>query len=172
MTDFYLLSKFLPEICWEKIAKEIFHISFWCLTCDTNQGFTSNKLTHYLLYCGDLSTYAGYTLQFKVDFEWQIFVQKLLDNFYSLSVFLPEKSNRLYIMLIGIARRPVLLKSHIVGVQIVQFTPKEEDHCHPYQIMTFSVYVVNLWIPCGLLSPQIQQFVWSHTHSFGNGLKC
>ena len=32
---FYLLSKFLPEIC----------ISFWCLTWVTNQGFTSNKPT-------------------------------------------------------------------------------------------------------------------------------
>ena len=32
--QFYFLSEFLPEICWEEIANEIFffHISFWCLT--------------------------------------------------------------------------------------------------------------------------------------------
>ena len=33
--------------------KYFFHISFWCLTWDTNPGFTSNKPTHYLLDCGD-----------------------------------------------------------------------------------------------------------------------
>ena len=32
----YLLSEFLPEICWAEIAEEIFffHISFWCLIWD------------------------------------------------------------------------------------------------------------------------------------------
>ena len=38
-----LLSDFLPEICWEEIAEEIFffHISLWCLK--------SYKAIHYLL---------------------------------------------------------------------------------------------------------------------------
>ena len=48
----YLLSEFLLKICWKEIAEEIFffsHISFWCLPWNTNPGFTSNKLTHYLL---------------------------------------------------------------------------------------------------------------------------
>ena len=42
--------------CWEEIAEKIcffFQISFWCLTWDMNQGFTFNKLTHYLLDYGD-----------------------------------------------------------------------------------------------------------------------
>ena len=30
--------------------RNIFNISFWCLTWDTNLSFASNKLTHYLLY--------------------------------------------------------------------------------------------------------------------------
>ena len=47
MPGFYLLSEFLPEICWEEMAEEIFfHISFWCLTCDMNPGFKSNKPIH------------------------------------------------------------------------------------------------------------------------------
>ena len=38
--SFYLLSEFLPEICWEKVAEEIFFIfHFWWLTLDTNPGF-------------------------------------------------------------------------------------------------------------------------------------
>ena len=42
---------FLPENSWEEIAEEIFffHISFWCLTWDTNPASTFNKPTHYLL---------------------------------------------------------------------------------------------------------------------------
>ena len=43
---------FLPEICWQEVAEEIFfHISFsWrCLTLGLNRGLTFNKLTHYLL---------------------------------------------------------------------------------------------------------------------------
>ena len=40
---FYLLSEFLPEICWEEIAEEIL-------------GFSSNKPTHYLLDHGATAT--------------------------------------------------------------------------------------------------------------------
>ena len=36
-----------------------FHISLWCLTQDTNQGFTSNKPTHNLLDYGDFKIYAN-----------------------------------------------------------------------------------------------------------------
>ena len=51
---FHFLSEFLPEICWEKIAQEIlFVFLFWCLACDSNPGFTSNKPTHYLLEYGE-----------------------------------------------------------------------------------------------------------------------
>ena len=51
---FYLLSKFLPEICWEQVAKEIFfHISFWCLGLDP--GLTCNKPTHYQIDHGDFN---------------------------------------------------------------------------------------------------------------------
>ena len=35
--QFYLLSELLPEICWEKVAEEIF--SFWCLNLTSNDGF-------------------------------------------------------------------------------------------------------------------------------------
>ena len=49
----YLLSEFLSEICYDEIAEELFLFSFWCLTWDTNPGFTSNKQTHYLLDYGD-----------------------------------------------------------------------------------------------------------------------
>ena len=56
----HLVSEFLPEICWEEIADEIFfHISFWCLTWDTNLGFTSNKPIHYLLDHGDLENHVN-----------------------------------------------------------------------------------------------------------------
>ena len=46
----YLRSELLLEICWEEIAEEIIvlHISFWCLTWNTNPGFSFNKPTHYL----------------------------------------------------------------------------------------------------------------------------
>ena len=49
---FILLSEFLPEICWEKIAEEILFV-FW----GSNPGFTSNKPTHYLLDYGDFNFY-------------------------------------------------------------------------------------------------------------------
>ena len=49
----FLLSEFLPEICWEEIAKKIlFVICFDSVAWATNPGFTSNKPTHYLLNCG------------------------------------------------------------------------------------------------------------------------
>ena len=48
--QFNLLSAFLPEICWELVAEEIFfHISIWHLTKGLNLGLTSNKPAHYLL---------------------------------------------------------------------------------------------------------------------------
>ena len=43
----------LRENRWRNIF--FFHISFWCLTWDTNPGFTSNKPTHYLLDYGDFN---------------------------------------------------------------------------------------------------------------------
>ena len=47
---FISLSEFLPEICWDEVAEEIFFIfNFWCLACGSNPGFMSNKPTHYLL---------------------------------------------------------------------------------------------------------------------------
>ena len=51
----YLLSEFLPEICWEQIAEEIifFHTSFWCMTWGTNPVIASNKPTHYILDYGN-----------------------------------------------------------------------------------------------------------------------
>ena len=53
---FYLLLVFLPEICWEEIAEEILLIfCFWCLAWSSYLGFTSNKLTHYLLDYGDFN---------------------------------------------------------------------------------------------------------------------
>ena len=33
--------------------RNIFRISFWCLTCGLNSGLTSNNPTHYLLHYGD-----------------------------------------------------------------------------------------------------------------------
>ena len=50
----YLLSEFLPEICWEKIARKIFF--FFIFRFDAwsgirTQAFTSNKPTLYLLDC-------------------------------------------------------------------------------------------------------------------------
>ena len=50
---FNLLSEFLPEMCWEEVAEEIFFIYhfffffFWWLTCVRIQAFSSNKPTHY-----------------------------------------------------------------------------------------------------------------------------
>ena len=57
MAIFIWLSEFLPEICWEQIAEEILFVFrlFWCLTWDSNLGFSSNKPTHYLLDHGDLN---------------------------------------------------------------------------------------------------------------------
>ena len=53
--QFYLLSEFLPKICWEEINEEIFFFFlFWCLNRDLNRGLTSNKPTHYLRDYGDL----------------------------------------------------------------------------------------------------------------------
>ena len=52
MTNFIYSQSFCQKICWEKIAEKIiyfFIFSFWCLTWDTNTGFTYNKPTHYLL---------------------------------------------------------------------------------------------------------------------------
>ena len=57
--NFYWLSEFLPEICWEEIAEEIlfvFHF-FLCLAWDSNPGFSSNKPTHYLLENGDFFSF-------------------------------------------------------------------------------------------------------------------
>ena len=46
-SNYYSLSEFLQEICWEDIAEEIlFCILFWCLAWDSNRGFTLNKLTY------------------------------------------------------------------------------------------------------------------------------
>ena len=53
MAGLVTLRVFARNLQREEIAKEIyifFHISFWCLTCDTNPGFMSNKPTHHLLY--------------------------------------------------------------------------------------------------------------------------
>ena len=47
--QFYLLSEFLPEICWEEIAAEILFV--FCF--DVWPDFTSNKPTHYPLHHGD-----------------------------------------------------------------------------------------------------------------------
>ena len=49
--QFCLIPEFLPEICWEDVAEEIF--AFWCLNWGLNRGFMSNKPTHYLLEYGD-----------------------------------------------------------------------------------------------------------------------
>ena len=51
----FSVSELLPEICWEKIAEEIFFFSHsvLVLTWDTNLGFTCNKPKHYLLDCDD-----------------------------------------------------------------------------------------------------------------------
>ena len=49
--QFYLLSEFLPKICWENVAEEIF--SFLCPTWGLNPGFKSNNPTYYLLDYGD-----------------------------------------------------------------------------------------------------------------------
>ena len=49
-----LLPELLPKIRWEEIAEEISFFS-WCLTWDTNPGFTYNKTTYYLLDYGDFS---------------------------------------------------------------------------------------------------------------------
>ena len=48
--EVYLFVEFLSEICREEITEEIFfsHFSFWCLTWDTNLGFTFNKPANYL----------------------------------------------------------------------------------------------------------------------------
>ena len=63
--SFYLLSKFLPEICWEEIAKEIlFVFRFWCLAWDSNPGFWFNKPTHYLLDHGDFKIVLDYTWKY------------------------------------------------------------------------------------------------------------
>ena len=49
-----LFSEILPEISKKEIAEGVFfHILFWCLTCDTNPGFMSNKPKLYLLDYGD-----------------------------------------------------------------------------------------------------------------------
>ena len=54
----YLLSQFLPEICWDKIAAEIiFVICFDIWTGARTLAFTCNKLTHYLLNNGDFRTF-------------------------------------------------------------------------------------------------------------------
>ena len=50
--QFYLLSEFLPEICWEEVAEEIFFFIFHFLDDwpgIRTQAFASNKPTHYLL---------------------------------------------------------------------------------------------------------------------------
>ena len=58
MAILFLLSKNLPDICWEKIAEEIFfHISSsWrCLARGLNWGLTSNKPSHYLFVINSLT---------------------------------------------------------------------------------------------------------------------
>ena len=48
--NFYFLSEFLPEICWEEIAEEIFFIIiFDDWPGIRTQAFASNKPTHYVL---------------------------------------------------------------------------------------------------------------------------
>ena len=50
----FLLSEFLPEICWDEVTEEIFsYFRFWCLTWALNRSLMSNKPTHYLLNYGD-----------------------------------------------------------------------------------------------------------------------
>ena len=52
----YLLSEFLPEICWAEIAEEIvfiFHCGDW--SGIRTQSFASNKPTHYILDHGDFN---------------------------------------------------------------------------------------------------------------------
>ena len=50
--NFYLLSEFLPVICWEEIVAEIFFV-FCFDVWGSNPGFSSNKPTHYPLDHGD-----------------------------------------------------------------------------------------------------------------------
>ena len=54
MAIWFIFRKFLPEICWEKVADEIFfHIFFLMCELGLNRDLTTNKSTPYLLSCGD-----------------------------------------------------------------------------------------------------------------------
>ena len=63
MAILFVLSEFLPEICWKEITeKNTFCILFWCLAWVSNNGFSSNKPTHYLLDHGDFMRGWGWAI--------------------------------------------------------------------------------------------------------------
>ena len=67
--QFYLLSKFLPEICWEGIAEKILFVYlFLCLAWGSNPGFTSYKPTHCLLDYGILRCHNEYSTMVRKNF--------------------------------------------------------------------------------------------------------
>ena len=87
--QFYLLSEFLAEICWE----EIFRILFWCLAWGSNPGFPSTKPTHYLLDHGDIIDNRICKL------EWVVCHQVLFHlghwcKWFSLAILIHSVANR------------------------------------------------------------------------------
>ena len=62
--QFYLLLKVFAR---NLLRRNTFRISFWCLACGSNPGFSSNKPTHYLLDHGDFKDrivlYISYALK-------------------------------------------------------------------------------------------------------------
>ena len=71
----------------KSLKKYFFRISFWCLTGDTNPGFTANKSTHYLLDHGDFSSVTSET-----KYVQTTFLSVTFWHFYGKN---PEKTCRL-----------------------------------------------------------------------------
>ena len=81
--------------------------------------------------------------------------------------------------IICVIRKVILLKLHVVGVQIIHFRqiqvgnmlamlslkkygPLTPPTRNPHWTVNFSVCIVHTWIWCGLLSYQIRQFFFSY----------
>ena len=110
-----ILSEFLPEICWEIMAEEIyfFHTSSWCLIWDTNPSFKSNNEKQYLLEYDDFNSLCH--MKYSVRTIWIIYRRRNNVNwssrlYVSVRIFHVELKSYVY------ANKPetlVALKSNI-----------------------------------------------------------